>query len=88
MHILKGCQYRDHTVQIESDRDRAIMRLIQSTEIGGCLYETPPQNATNTQMGHGSSTNEQWWNGMALAPDRNNHGLLPVLSEDSKYRFG
>lgn len=86
MLTFKGCQYREHTVQIESDRDRAIMVLIQSTEIGGCLYETPPQSAVNslTTGHHGNCSNEQWWNGIALAPDRDNHGLLPALSDDSK----
>lgn len=71
---LKGCQYREHTVHADSDRDRAILSLVHLAEIGGCLYDSAPTNR-NT-----SGVNDSWWNGITLAPSRENQGLLPHLN--------
>lgn len=79
-----GCQHREHTVQIETDRDRAILKLAQlAADEGGCLYEAPP-----TALGGASrvvsSTAEPWWQGIALTPNRDRQGLLPTLNCDGK----
>lgn len=57
---LKGCQYREHTVLTDSDRDRAILSLVHLAEIGGCLYEAAPTRV------NGGSVNDSWWNGITL----------------------
>ncbi|XP_055701807.1 SANT and BTB domain regulator of class switch recombination [Phlebotomus papatasi] len=70
-----GCQYREHTVQIENDRDRSILQLAQVAAEGGCLFDVAlvknhPQNG------------EPWWTGIALLPHRSRQGLLPTLHVD------
>lgn len=72
-----GCQHREHTVQIENEKDRAILQLSQIAGEGGCLYELPiPKSNANC--------NEIWWNGVSILPYRSRQGLLPPLHiEDS-----
>lgn len=79
LSFFKGCQYREHTVQIFNDRDRAILKLSQIAGDGGCLYEPPPvkvpvMNATNAYS--------PWWNELVLLPQRDRHGLLPAFTLD------
>ncbi|KAG4073988.1 hypothetical protein HA402_014193 [Bradysia odoriphaga] len=66
-----GCQYREHTIHTDSDRDRGILSLVHLAEIGGCLYDAAPTRV------NGSSVNDPWWNGITLAPSREKQGLLP-----------
>lgn len=74
-----GCQHREHTVLIETDRDRAILKMAQfAAEEGGCLYEAPPEPPKTV-----SSTAEPWWTGIMLAPNRDRQGLLPTLNVDT-----
>lgn len=70
-----GCQFREHTVQIETDRDRAILKLAQLVDEGGCLYELPPPPRPQS-----SGAVDPWWNGIALTPNRDRQGLLPTLN--------
>lgn len=70
-----GCQFREHTVQAETDRDRAILQLAMHASEGGCLYETAPFKPAN-------SANDPWWNGIGILPHRSRQGLLPTFHVD------
>ncbi|XP_055686817.1 SANT and BTB domain regulator of class switch recombination [Lutzomyia longipalpis] len=70
-----GCQYREHSVSIENDRDRSILQLAQVAAEGGCLFDVAPMKS-NTQNG------DPWWTGIALLPHRSRQGLLPMLHVD------
>ncbi|XP_053688714.1 SANT and BTB domain regulator of class switch recombination [Sabethes cyaneus] len=67
-----GCQYREHTVQADTDRDRAILQLAMQAAEGGCLYETAPFKPPST-------VNDPWWNGIGILPHRSRQGLLPTF---------
>ncbi|XP_062543396.1 SANT and BTB domain regulator of class switch recombination isoform X2 [Armigeres subalbatus] len=70
-----GCQFREHTVQADTDRDRAILQLAMQASEGGCLYETAPFKPPN-------SINDPWWNGIGILPHRSRQGLLPTFNVD------
>ncbi|GAB0100594.1 Kiaa1841 [Sergentomyia squamirostris] len=70
-----GCQYREHSVSIENDRDRSILQLAHMASEGGCLFDVAP---VKTQPQNG----EPWWSGIALLPHRSRQGLLPALHVD------
>lgn len=74
---LQGCQYREHTVQIFSDRDRAILKLAQVAAEGNCLYEMPPNKLLKMNV-----SNDAWWNGIILTPSKERPGLLPQIVLD------
>uniref|UniRef100_A0A1Q3FT16 SANT and BTB domain-containing protein n=1 Tax=Culex tarsalis TaxID=7177 RepID=A0A1Q3FT16_CULTA len=71
-----GCQYREHTVQADTDRDRAILQLAIHASEGGCLYETAPFKPPST------ANQEPWWNGIGILPHRSRQGLLPSFHVD------
>lgn len=71
---MKGCQYREHTVQILNDRDRAILKLAQVAAEGNCLYEPPPSKLLKASI-----LNDTWWNGIILTPSKDRPGLLPPI---------
>lgn len=75
---LNGCQFREHCVVAESDRDRAILNLVNLiSENNASMFETPP--ATRASSGS-SSLNEPWWNGMSILNNRaRQQGILPGL---------
>lgn len=62
---MKGCQYREHTVHADCDRDRAILSLVNLAEVGGCLYDVAPTRVS-------SSINDPWWNGITLGIRKKN----------------
>ncbi|XP_055844997.1 SANT and BTB domain regulator of class switch recombination isoform X2 [Episyrphus balteatus] len=74
-----GCQFREHSVLIENDRDRAILNLLQIASEGGNLFETPP-----TKLREEVSNNlmEPRWIGLCLMPTKCRPGLLPILSTE------
>ena len=72
-----GCQYREHLVYAESDRDRAILQLSQTAAEGDCLTESPPATVIK-------NSTENWWSGITLIPYRSKLGLLPTLHVDGK----
>ncbi|XP_001648568.2 uncharacterized protein KIAA1841 homolog [Aedes aegypti] len=72
-----GCQFREHTVQADTDRDRAILQLAMQASEGGCLYETAPFKPPN-------SVNDPWWSGIGILPHRSRQGLLPTFNVDSE----
>lgn len=71
-----GCQFREHTVHLDNDKDRAIFQLSQIASEGGCSLSEPVQN----KIVPGSA--DPWWNGLALLPHRSRQGLLPSLHVD------
>lgn len=77
-----GCHYREHLVQADSDRDKAILNLAQLASEGECLFEVPP--TTTTPSTTAKNTNENWWSGITLIPYRSKLGLLPALHVDGK----
>lgn len=82
LFIVQGCQYREHTVQIFNDRDRAILKLAQIAGDGGCLFEPPPVKVP--AMNNTSNTYEPWWNELVLLPQRDRQGLLPSFTLEGK----
>jgi Domain of unknown function (DUF3342) len=70
-----GCQFREHSVQVDNDRDRAILQLAIMAAEGGCLYELPPEKVP-------TPPNDTWWSGIALLPYRSRQGLLPNFHVD------
>lgn len=77
----QGCQYREHTIQIFNDRDRATLKLAQIASEGSGLYEIAPIIPTTPAI---PSSNESWWNGIALMPTKDRPGLLPSINLDGK----
>ncbi|XP_052861833.1 SANT and BTB domain regulator of class switch recombination [Anopheles cruzii] len=71
-----GCLFREHTVQVDTDRDRAVLQLALHASDGGCLYEPPP-------FKHPNSSADPWWNGIGILPHRSRQGLLPTFHVDS-----
>nr|XP_040240763.1 SANT and BTB domain regulator of class switch recombination [Anopheles coluzzii] len=70
-----GCQFREHTVQVDTDRDRAVLQLALHASEGGCLYEQPPFKPPNTSA-------DPWWSGIGILPHRSRQGLLPTFHVD------
>lgn len=71
--FFQGCQFREHTVQPENERDRAILHLCTVAAEGGNLYEQSPIKAYSNSQG------ENWWAGIALIPRGIRQGLLPTF---------
>lgn len=78
-----GCQFREHCVVAENDRDRSILSLIhQVSENNPSMFETPP---TAPRISSSSSVNEPWWNGMSILNNRTRQGILPALHVDGEF---
>lgn len=75
-----GCQYREHLVQADTDRDKAILHLAQMAAEGDCLFGVPPAPAVKNNA-------ENWWSGITLIPYRSKLGLLPPLHVDGEKRL-
>lgn len=71
-----GCQFRDHCVVAENDRDRAILNLVsQVSENNSAMFEPAPA----AKLTSASTSNEPWWNGMSILSNRARQGILPVM---------
>ena len=71
-----GCQYRDHCIVAENDRDRAILNLVmQVSENNAMMFEPAPVSKLTTS----STLGEPWWTGMSILSNRARQGILPVL---------
>jgi Domain of unknown function (DUF3342) len=80
-----GCQYREHCVVAENDRDRSILSLIQQvSESNPSMFEAVP---VTPRVPSNSSTTEPWWNGMSILNSRARQGILPLLHVDGKNYF-
>ncbi|XP_070501493.1 SANT and BTB domain regulator of class switch recombination [Chironomus tepperi] len=80
---FNGCQYREHCVVAENDRDRAILNLVnQVSENNLSMFESPPTSRSSSA----SNSNEPWWNGMSILNSRVRQGILPSLHiEDIRF---
>lgn len=77
-----GCQFREHCVVAENDRDRAILNLAtQVSENNMNMFEPPPV----TKLTSSNSSTEPWWSGMSILSNRTRQGILPVLHFDGKF---
>lgn len=74
-----GCLFREHSVLVENDRDRAILLLAQTAAEGGCLLADAPILKTLSNL------HEPIWSNMSLLPNRTRQGLLPSLYLDGLY---
>lgn len=71
-----GCQFRDHCVVAENDRDRAILNLVsQVSENNSAMFEPSPA----AKLTSASTSNDPWWNGMSILSNRARQGILPVM---------
>lgn len=76
-----GCQFRDHCVVAENDRDRAILNLVsQVSENNSAMFELPPA----AKLTSASASNEPWWNGMSILSNRARQGILPAMHFEGK----
>lgn len=71
-----GCQYREHCVVAENDRDRSILQLVTQVSENNLMMFEPPLAA---KLASASATNEPWWNGMCILSSRTRQGILPTL---------
>lgn len=69
-----GCQYKDHTVVPQNDRDRSILHLVNvAAENNSMIFEAPPVKQVTL------SSSESWWSGISILPNRSRQGILPSL---------
>lgn len=70
-----GCQYRDHCVVAENDRDRQIFFLVnQVSENNMMMFEAPPAKLAPVNI-----STDSWWSGLSILSNRSRQGLLPAL---------
>lgn len=83
--LPQGCQFREHSVLVDTDRERAIFTIAQLVAENYGLCEPPPQHMQELAASGEISPN---WLGISLTPQRCRQGLLPQLCMDSEYRQG
>lgn len=79
---MKGCQFREHSVLVDTDRERAILTIAQLVAENYALCEQPPMQTQELAAAGEISPN---WLGISLTPQRCRQGLLPQLCMDSGY---
>uniref|UniRef100_A0A1A9WTM3 DUF3342 domain-containing protein n=1 Tax=Glossina brevipalpis TaxID=37001 RepID=A0A1A9WTM3_9MUSC len=72
-----GCQFRDHSVLVETDRERSILSIYQLASENCALGEHPPWKLKEIAA---TGQCEPRWVGMSLLPQRHRQGLLPTLN--------
>lgn len=77
---LQGCQFREHSVLVDTDRERAILAIAQLVGENYALSEQPPLHLQELAAAGEISPN---WLGISLTPQRCRQGLLPQLCMDS-----
>ncbi|KAH8379512.1 hypothetical protein KR009_005380 [Drosophila setifemur] len=75
-----GCQFREHSVLVETDRERAILAIAQLVGENYALCELPPLRIQELAAAGEISPS---WQGISLTPQRCRQGLLPQLCMDS-----
>ncbi|XP_034657471.1 uncharacterized protein KIAA1841 homolog isoform X1 [Drosophila subobscura] len=75
-----GCQFREHSVLVETDRERAILAIAQLVGENYALCEMPPLRVQEMAAAGEISPS---WQGISLTPQRCRQGLLPQLCMDS-----
>ncbi|KNC30373.1 hypothetical protein FF38_02690 [Lucilia cuprina] len=74
-----GCQFREHSVLVETDRERSILTIVQLAIEGKALGDCPPHRMQDILA---NAEIEPRWMGISLMPQRCRQGLLPVLNPD------
>ncbi|XP_061397235.1 uncharacterized protein LOC133332883 [Musca vetustissima] len=74
-----GCQFREHSVLVETDRERSILSIVQLATEGHALGDCPPPKMLETMA---SGETESRWMLLSLMPQRCRQGLLPVINPD------
>ncbi|XP_013113603.1 SANT and BTB domain regulator of class switch recombination [Stomoxys calcitrans] len=74
-----GCQIREHSVLVETDRERSILSIVQLATEGHALGDSPPLKMQESLT---SAEHEPRWMLLSLMPQRCRQGLLPVLNPD------
>ncbi|EDW69607.1 SANT and BTB domain regulator of class switch recombination [Drosophila virilis] len=74
-----GCQFREHSVLVDTDRERAILTIAQLVAENYALCEQPPMQTQ--QLAAAGEINPNWL-GISLTPQRCRQGLLPQLCMD------
>ncbi|XP_062128250.1 LOW QUALITY PROTEIN: SANT and BTB domain regulator of class switch recombination [Drosophila sulfurigaster albostrigata] len=74
-----GCQFREHSVLVDTDRERAILTIAQLVGENYALCEQPPLHMQELAAAGEISPN---WLGISLTPQRCRQGLLPQLCMD------
>ncbi|XP_017109538.2 SANT and BTB domain regulator of class switch recombination [Drosophila bipectinata] len=75
-----GCQFREHSVLVETDRERAILAIAQLVGENYALCEPPPLRIQEMAAAGEICPS---WQGISLTPQRCRQGLLPQLCMDS-----
>ncbi|KAH8259547.1 hypothetical protein KR026_006102 [Drosophila bipectinata] len=75
-----GCQFREHSVLVETDRERAILAIAQLVGENYALCEAPPLRIQEMAAAGEICPS---WQGISLTPQRCRQGLLPQLCMDS-----
>ncbi|XP_017080712.1 uncharacterized protein KIAA1841 homolog [Drosophila eugracilis] len=75
-----GCQFREHSVLVETDRERAILAIAQLVAENYALCEQPPLKIQELATAGEICPS---WQGISLTPQRCRQGLLPQLCMDS-----
>lgn len=83
--IFQGCQFREHSVLVETDRERAILAIAQLVGENYALCELPPLRIQELAAAGEISPS---WQGISLTPQRCRQGLLPQLCMDSVLKRG
>lgn len=77
---VNGCQYKEHTVVPENDRDRSILNLVNiASDNNSMMFEAAPSKVPTI----GCST-DSWWSGISILPSRSRQGILPALHIEGK----
>ncbi|XP_037934776.1 uncharacterized protein KIAA1841 homolog [Teleopsis dalmanni] len=74
-----GCQFREHSVIVETERERSILSLTQIISDNYALVENPP---IKLQEAVATGGIEPRWMGIPLLPQRFRQGLLPILKPE------
>ncbi|XP_030385717.1 uncharacterized protein KIAA1841 homolog isoform X2 [Scaptodrosophila lebanonensis] len=72
-----GCQFREHSVLVETDRERAILAIAQLVAENYAMCEMPPLRTQEL-----AASGEPNWMDISLTPQRCRQGLLPQLCMD------
>jgi hypothetical protein len=76
-----GCQYKEHTVVPENDRDRSILSLVNvASENNSMIYEPAPIKQVTA-----NSSSDSWWSGISILPNRSRQGILPMLHVEGNF---
>lgn len=74
---MKGCQFREHSIQVFDDRDRAILKLARSSSDECGIFQDTPELIK-------CSYRSDWWKQINLVPMKLRPGLVPHINIEGK----